>query len=216
VTAEHEGLRLLLGAYVLGGLDGHDRTMFEGHLPRCAVCREELAGAAPLPGLLRRLPDAAPPPPAPVELLPSLLNQVRVNRRRQRRRSRARAIFAAAASAVLLVAGLVVTNMLGREDIPVPPDVAAVRGPAATGQAQLTAKRWGTEIQLELTGLPTDGPFTLWVIADDGSRQQAAAWGPTPVGRARLVGATSVPRERLDGLEVKGVGGVLVASGRPS
>jgi Putative zinc-finger len=217
VSAGHEDLRVLLGAYVLGGLDGQDRTLFEAHLPECAVCRAELTGVAPLPGLLRRLPGGAKRvAPSPVEILPRLLEDVRAERRRQRRRARTRALFAAAAAAVVLVAGGVATTLLMRETPAPPGDVAAVRGPAAAGQAQLTPKRWGTEIHLELSGLPTDGPFTLWVIADDGSRQQAAAWGSTPVGKARLVGATSVPRQRLDVLEVKGADGALIATGRPS
>ena len=34
----HQELQLLLGAYVLGGLDAEDRLRLEEHPPSCATC----------------------------------------------------------------------------------------------------------------------------------------------------------------------------------
>ncbi|WP_377269312.1 zf-HC2 domain-containing protein [Peterkaempfera sp. SMS 1(5)a] len=45
-----------LGAYLLGALDGGERTALERHLAGCPRCREELVQLAPLPGLLRHTP----------------------------------------------------------------------------------------------------------------------------------------------------------------
>jgi len=46
----------LLGAYVLGGLDPADLTLFEAHLHGCAACRKELAVLEKVPMLLDALP----------------------------------------------------------------------------------------------------------------------------------------------------------------
>ena len=43
------------GVYVLGALPPAERTAFEAHLAGCAVCRDEVADLAGLPGLLGRL-----------------------------------------------------------------------------------------------------------------------------------------------------------------
>jgi anti-sigma factor RsiW len=46
---------LEVGAYVLGALVPAERDAFEKHLGECAICREEVAELAVLPGLLGRL-----------------------------------------------------------------------------------------------------------------------------------------------------------------
>ena len=51
-------VRLVLGVYVLGAADPAERTLVRMHLAWCRDCREELAGLAGLPGLLRRVPAA--------------------------------------------------------------------------------------------------------------------------------------------------------------
>jgi anti-sigma factor RsiW len=44
-----------VGAYVLGALVPAERDAFEKHLAECAICREEVADLAVLPGLLGRI-----------------------------------------------------------------------------------------------------------------------------------------------------------------
>lgn len=46
---------LEVGAYVLGALVPAERDAFERHLGECAICREEVADLAVLPGLLGRI-----------------------------------------------------------------------------------------------------------------------------------------------------------------
>jgi anti-sigma factor RsiW len=46
---------LEVGAYVLGALVPAEREAFERHLAECAICRDEVADLAVLPGLLGRL-----------------------------------------------------------------------------------------------------------------------------------------------------------------
>ena len=233
MTAGHDELRLLLGAYVLGGLGPADRERLQMHLRACADCRDELAASAAVPGLLRRVPGTAGPtafPPA--SLLPRLLDEVRQERRRARRRQAVRALAAAAAAAVLASAaglGWQLARDPARPGIPptaAPPPstsaspitaaaVDAAAGSSTAGRAELVPKQWGTEIALQLTGLPARGPFTLWAVADDGTREQAAAWGPTRAGRARLAAATSIQTVDLDTLQVMGADGRLLAVAHP-
>jgi anti-sigma factor RsiW len=80
------GVHLLLGAYVLGGLSTEERRLFERHLDGCARCRAELAAAAPIPGMLRRVagePGAGAPVPDR-GVPPALLFAMREQRHRQR------------------------------------------------------------------------------------------------------------------------------------
>jgi anti-sigma factor RsiW len=58
-TGECEDVRPLLGVYVMGAIAPADRAVFTRHLASCEQCREELAGLAALPGLLRRPPVQA-------------------------------------------------------------------------------------------------------------------------------------------------------------
>lgn len=46
---------MLLGAYVLGGLDAVDRREVKNHLRHCPECCAELVDVAALPALLRRI-----------------------------------------------------------------------------------------------------------------------------------------------------------------
>lgn len=57
-------IRVELGVYVLGAIAPADRAKVVRHLAACERCREELAGLAPLPALLRRLPPEAVSEPA--------------------------------------------------------------------------------------------------------------------------------------------------------
>ncbi|MFY9927037.1 MAG: zf-HC2 domain-containing protein, partial [Streptosporangiaceae bacterium] len=63
-TRECAGIRSQLGVYVIGAISPEDRAVVVRHLAACEPCREELAGLAALPGLLRRpsARDAAQPP----------------------------------------------------------------------------------------------------------------------------------------------------------
>src|SRR5439155_12256004 len=101
------------GAYVLGALAAAERSAYERPLSGCETCRNEVAQAAGLPGLLRRL-DAGTaeaigqPENAPPALLETMLTNARSRRlreRRQRRWRRAGTLLAAACLAVVVGVG---------------------------------------------------------------------------------------------------------------
>jgi anti-sigma factor RsiW len=106
-AADHDVVRMLLGGYLLGGLDEQDVHTVDAHLRTCAECREELDHLGVVPGLLQRLPhslrQASASEPSPVHL-EKLLREVRAGR--QARQRRARLQWLAAGAAVLVLMGL--------------------------------------------------------------------------------------------------------------
>lgn len=226
MTTEHDPVRLLLGAYVLGGLNERDRHAFDAHLSTCAECREELAQAAPLPGLLRRLPgtaafphladeavpfgDSFDPPPAQLD---SLLEKVRTERG-SRRRTRSRRTLLGLAASVVLAAVVSLTLVLPSHQSGGESTVAlsAVATSTTSGQATLTAKPWGTSLAVKLAGLPDRGPFVLQVHGVGGRTEQAATWSTTPTHSATVTGASSMHPADVRSITVLDVDGQVLAT----
>ncbi|MDH6196012.1 hypothetical protein M2272_002652 [Mycobacterium frederiksbergense] len=196
---------VLLGAYILGGLDAEERRQFEAHLNECAQCRAQAADLAPLPALLRKAD------PADLEAQPreddgtvlDLLEGLAARRAAAKRRIHRRmAVGACAASLVLGVLFVAIP----RSD-PTPPSTGtfvmkSVVAAGTTGSVTLTPKPWGTAISLDFDRLPTDGIFTLRTMDDSGEMQPAATWAATPNGAGVVEGATSIPTPKLRRLNI--------------
>ncbi|MET8743992.1 zf-HC2 domain-containing protein [Streptomyces sp. NPDC004728] len=232
MSTDHDDVRMLIGAYVLGGLGETDRRVLESHLPMCQECREELASSAPLAGLLRRapaMPAPRPPdaretgtdtaPPASPAGLGRLLEQVRAAGAVRRRRARRQ--WLALAAALIVVAGLGVGSMLQFRH-PAGPDGPATAftsaaGYSVSGRATLTDKPWGTAVSVTLADLPAGapGPFVLQVSSVDGRKEQAATWAITPNGSAAVTGASAVRLPDIRSISVMDHEGRLVATARP-
>ncbi|WP_166909031.1 zf-HC2 domain-containing protein [Mycobacterium sp. DL440] len=197
---------VLLGAYILGGLDAEERAQFEAHLAQCAQCRAQAADFAPLPALLSKVnpADLLTEPPAGSEAASTLddllaARRAAVTRRRVRRRVALGACAAAIALAVVLVA-------IPRSD-PQPPGTGtfamqSVAAAGAAGSVTLTPRPWGTAISLDLQQLPPDGVFTLRTMDDTGKMQPAATWAAMPSGKGIVEGATSIPMPKLRKLNI--------------
>jgi anti-sigma factor RsiW len=222
--AEHDELRRLLGGYLLGGLDDADTDRLDAHLRDCDECRAELERLAPVPELLQRLPDAqrtaGPGAQALVSLsarpsaenIESLLAKMRAERSRENRVARVRWL---AAAAVVLVAaaigfGVIRGDRSGPTPQALPPSAAQVTAqfePAAgsgmTGQAVLMPKAWGVSVALDVSRLHGEGPFRCQVRKTSGEIEQAAVWGPTVTGNAKVIGASS--------FQVDNVSAILIA-----
>jgi len=221
----HQAARLSLGAYVLGGLSSAQRGEVEQHVTTCPACQAELAGLAMLPGLLRRIdplpgtsPTGTPPgsgpggggatePGSDQVALTRLIDRVREERARRRKQTtRLRVAVAVAGVAAVATLAVTVGAAGGEQPTPVQPvaDIAMTPGGAgsSSGRAGLESRAWGTAVSLELQRLPAGTSFVAWAIADDGRREQAATWGSTPTGAARLSGATAIPREQLARVEI--------------
>lgn len=209
---DHTELRDLLGPYLLGGIDAEDRVALQAHLVTCSACRDELATYAGLPALLRA-GTAATSPPASDTGLADAVGALRVVRRTRRRRP----LLAAAAAVVLLCGiGLGVATLGGNDETVTPSAttyaLTAAGGATSTGSTSLTAKPWGTAVDLTLDGLPQDERFVAWMVSPDGERQQVATWGSTATGAARVTGAGALPPDQVVEVAVTTAEGDLVLS----
>ncbi|HTJ35851.1 MAG TPA: zf-HC2 domain-containing protein [Dactylosporangium sp.] len=220
MTAGHDAVRRLLGAYVLGGLDDADQTTVDAHLSGCAQCRAEVGRLAAVPELLQRLSsDAAAPlePPSRAGLDAFL----------RRARPRRLPVVVLAAACVVLA---ILTGVLAlRPPRSVAPGQAqaqpsatasagtvvqfvAAAGSDLTGRATLTPRQWGVSVALELAGLPGEGPFVMRVLGRSGQAEQAACWGRTSTAQARVTGASSIQLANVDSIQVADYDGNLLGS----
>ena len=222
MSAEHDELRRLLGGYLLGGLDESDIDRLDAHLRDCDECRAELEQLAGVPELLQRLPDAqraggngahaaislsARPSPENIE---NLLRKMRAERSQENRVARVR--WLAAAAVVLVAAAIGFGVIRGNHQkgtpqvLPSPQLVTAqfepAEGSGLTGQAVLTPKVWGVSVSLDVTKLRGAGPFLCQVRDAKGAVEQAAIWGPTPSGSAKVIGASSIQLRNVSAITV--------------
>jgi hypothetical protein len=184
-------MRLELGAYLFGALDASERARIAAHLDSCPDCRDELAGLAPLPGLLARIPDEdlvteTPDRPGNAELL--LGDIARMRRRR-------RLVAAGLAAACVAVAG----GVVGAHDI-----LSGSRGPSGvviaganasshvSGRATLLATPEGTTVEVGVTGVRPGTRCQLVVLGLDGRREVAATWRANYEGTATVTGASAL------------------------
>ncbi len=222
MSTDHDELHRLLGGYLLGGLDEADTDRLDAHLLDCDECRDELDRLSPVPELLRRLPDAQraagddAQPPISMSARPSaeniegLLGRMRAERSRENRRARVRWL---AAAAVVLVAAAIGFGVLRGDRQARPPQALpspelvtaqfeAAQGSGLTGQAVLTPKQWGVSVALDVTKLRGEGPFKCQVRSMQGEVEQAAIWGPTQSGNAKVIGASSIQLRNVQSVTV--------------
>jgi anti-sigma factor RsiW len=226
VRIDHDDVRVLLGAYVLGGLSESDRRTLEAHLPDCAACRDELARSAPLTGLLRRAPhgfdqrNTEPAgDPARAASLERLLEQTHRAGPAQRRKARLQRLMLVAAAVIVLAAlGVGLVLRPGHHHRPGGSTVAfsAAAGYAVAGHATLVAKPWGTSVAIALADLPAQGRFTLRVSSAGGRTEPACTWATTPTATAAVTGGTSMHLADIDAITIVDQQGHVLATARPS
>jgi anti-sigma-K factor RskA len=178
-------IRQLLGVYVVGAIDPAERSLVDEHLADCPACRDELAGLAGLPAMLSRVPEAdvarlsssvvglperAEPSP---DLLNSLLRRVALRRRARMWRG----IAAAAAAAVIAVGGTAAAFEL-TSGSPSASDVAQGSNAAAgiTATVNYSQVGWGTDMRVQVTGIPSGTRCRFWVVTNDGRIEPAGSW----------------------------------------
>ncbi|WP_422934299.1 anti-sigma factor family protein [Sinomonas sp. P47F7] len=231
---DHSGLRLSLGAYLLGGLDADEARAVEEHLAACPECRAEIEELEVLPAMLDVVPAARAeelieaPLAATAEPVPGLLLS-KVSARRRTLRLRWAGALAGAAAASLaggLALGPVIAPALGRE---APPTSAPSTTPTTTAppaatyslnspegahvDLALVRKGWGTELDLVCRGMPDGGVYSVWVVAADGTQEKAASWSSTGYeGRAALTGATSYQLAAIRTVEIRDAAQNTIAS----
>jgi hypothetical protein len=230
-------VRLVLGVYVLGAAEPAERTLVRMHLASCRDCREELAGLAGLPGLLRRVPAAeadtllgneAGPDSRADPLAESALPRL-LGRTARTRRVRRWLALAATAAAVVLAAGSGIAAGRGfgadRVQRPAgasaaakarvsPPQVAWETASARNDLTQATATvryaraAFGTQLMVRVSGIAPGTTCELRVIGPGGHREIAASWTVAPSRH----GTTWI--EGSASFPASGIRGFVVVAGR--
>jgi hypothetical protein len=224
-SADCRDIRHALGVYVLGAIDPAERATVDSHLSICPECREELAGLAGLPALLRRIPvgeaqQLADEPDDEMgsempsdRVLDSLL--ARTSRARQARRWRG----LAAAAAVVLVAGAAGAASWSALNPPAAPvasanwDTASAANSATHVSATIryTARSWGTAVDTQVHGLPEDVRCSLVVTDAAGQKVVAGSWKTSyDEGSTWYPGGSSVMMDSVRSFQVTSGGRVLV------
>ncbi|MGB5760075.1 MAG: zf-HC2 domain-containing protein [Acidimicrobiales bacterium] len=197
----HEEFSEWAGAYAFGALEPDDRRAFERHLAQCSICAHDVKAFAPIPGLLAQVDRAELDDPTDANTARAIATRVRLEERQVRKsRARWRAAAISAAAGLLILGGLLaVTPLIDPNEGVSPPTAAAVVvSSQAESAAVFTSERgWGTEIHLDLAGLPPRQQYQLWAVDENGTWSAAATWGPTPNGGAKVTGATSLATETL-------------------
>ncbi len=184
-----------LGVYVLGAIEPGERHRVGRHLACCPRCRDELAGLAGLPGLLGKIAadealrawsdDAGDSPRGPP--LDAVIGQVRRIRGRRRR--------LAAVAAGALLAGVAAATGLQVFQAPAgsPPDAAEPRWTGTFSAAspvtgawaavRYAAQPWGTELEVQVTGIRAGTRCRLVVTGAPGQDVAAGGWTITAAGQ---------------------------------
>jgi putative zinc finger protein len=182
-------IRHALGVYVLGGIDPAERAQVDEHLAICLDCREELAGLAGLPALLRKIPleeaerlagPEAGDDVASEEMLQSLLHRAA----RVRRAHRLRGLVAAAAAVVVALGGggFAASALLHGGAQPTTAEhgwQTVTVTDSQTGAAMTvdyTPTGWGTLMKIQVKGV-TAGTDCQFVVVDSaGHRWTVGGW----------------------------------------
>ena len=223
--------RQLLGVYVVGAIDPHERALVDSHLSSCAGCREELAGLAALPALLGRIPideaarisgvspERSQPGQEPeAQILRPLLGRVRHQRRVRRWRTMA-AAAAVAAAAAGLSAGL--TGAL-QTQVPARHPVAVMRWDTkhavnhvtrATAVVKYRRTAWGTQIETRVSGIVPGTICQLWVTGPGGQYQAIGSWTEAAGWHAAdtwYMASSSLPAHAVKSFEITAGNRVLI------
>jgi anti-sigma-K factor RskA len=214
VTDRHDEFRDWPGAYALGALEPAERRAFEEHLEGCPACSDEVRSLLRVHGLLSQLDRTAIDDRPDRHVADAVAARARTEQvtehsdlRSSRRRWRIAALSSVAVALMIGAAGVVLITAGDEADSPSWAEGPIVPAAITSTQADTTwistsARGWGTEIHVDLLGLPPRPQYQLWVIDDDGVWTQSSTWGPTPSGGADVTGATSVAADALDRIVV--------------
>ncbi|MFS8095946.1 zf-HC2 domain-containing protein [Lentzea alba] len=199
MTTQHDPQ--LLGAYVLGALDEQEVRAMDEHLASCPDCTRELEDLRAMEAYLGEVPPEAMldgPPEGGDLLLQRTLRQVRSERGGvARRRQITLGAAAAVVAAVVLGAGVFVGKATSPGDNVAAPTQTVAPDPSGTKLASFTdpvtkasmavkvvpAAGW-VRTNMAINGIPEGEKCRIFVVAKDGSRQEAGSWVVSKKGAA--------------------------------
>lgn len=177
--------RELLGVYVVGAIEPGERAAMDAHLNQCSDCREELAGLAPLPALLHRVPLAdaerimlaSQPSEGDTEPSPRMLDSLLQQAGARRRTRRVRGLFAAAA-AVLVAAGgaAAAAEAIAPHHHARFLDIASASKGTLGATVRYGGSTWGTNMSVRVSGFKKWTDCEFYVLTKDGRKVLAGGW----------------------------------------
>jgi Putative zinc-finger len=209
---EHHRCWEQIGAFLLGKLDGDERTAMQTHLDSCPVCQAEVRELEPV---VAALADAAPDridedPVPPGDLEESTLAPILEEIHSARRRSRRFHWSGLAAAAICVVAiGLAGFVGLLEPAVALEPLSFSV-APGMKVEGHLIEHARGTEIRLEVSGSRDGQTHRVTLVTEDEERVDSGTF--IGIGERTLRGTfnAALLREDADRLEVRTAGGELV------
>lgn len=196
--------------YVLGALDAEDRRAFEAHLQTCADCRARVAELRGPAAALATVPldaDPGPQEPVPDTLLPGLLRRAAAERRRRHLVTASIAAVAAALVVALTVIAWPGGSSSSGTSRPPGQALVALHPSPLKVTARLTAKAWGTKIDLHCEYPANEQErfaYDLVVIDGTNRRHVAGDWTLVPgKNGVDFTTGTSVPRGQIRVLQVR-------------
>ena len=198
MTTQHDPQ--LLGAYVLGALDEQEVREMDEHLASCPECTRELGELRDMEAFLGEVPPEAMldgPPEGGDLLLQRTLRQVRSERGGVARRRQYTLGAAAAVVAALVLGAGVFVGKATSPDVTASPTPTVAPDPAGTRLATFTdpvtkasmtvkvvpAAGW-VRTNMAINGIPEGEKCRIFVVAKDGSRQEAGSWVVSKKGAA--------------------------------
>jgi hypothetical protein len=210
---EHDRYREQIGAFLLGKLDGGERTAMQTHLSSCPVCQAEERELEPV---VAALADAAPAridedPLPPWHLEESTLAPIlgEIHRARRRRRRFRWSTLAAAAICVVVIGLAGFVGLLGPE-VPLEPLSFSGEAPGVEVKGDLIVHAWGTEIRLLLSRSRDGQTHRVTLVSEDGERVNAGTFIGNGERTLRGTFNAALLREDADMLEVRTSGGELM------
>jgi Putative zinc-finger len=198
-----------IGAFLLGKLDGGERTAMQTHLNSCPVCQAEVRELEPV---VAALADAAPDrieedPWPPGDLEESTLAPIlgEIHRARRRRRRFRWSTLAAAAICVVVIGLAGFVGLLEPAVALEPLSFSVARSMEVRGH--LIKHDWGTEIRLVVSGSRDGQTHRVTLVSEDGERVNAGTF--IGIGDKTLRGTfnAALLRKDADRLEVRTPGG---------
>jgi putative zinc finger protein len=195
-------------AYVLGALAPAERAAFEQHLQGCPDCTARVREVSGVPALLAGItadeltaPEASPPD----TLLPGLLRRAATRQRRQRWLVAGLAAVAAACLIALVVVAWP-TSSPAPKPVPAAQAFVPVGASPVQATATLTAKAWGTGIELHCRYVSDDitrgFSYDLVVYGKDGTRENLGSWSLPPERDIEFPAGTSLPKNKIARIEI--------------
>jgi hypothetical protein len=226
---EHRRYREQIGVFLLGKLDGGERTAVQTHLNSCPVCQAEVRELEPV---VAALANAAPDridedtgPPSDLEELTLAPILGEIHRARRRRRRFPWSALAAAAICVVVIGLAGFTWLLEQPEVSEHPGPQrAYLEPLSFSQeapgveveeGHLIAHAWGTEIRLVASGLREGLTHRVTLVSEDGERFNAGTFFGTGEKPLRATFNAALLRKDAAKLEVRTPDGELVFSAEP-